>query len=655
MSQEHGIKSSYMDRTADPGRDFFRFANGAWLDATAIPPEYPRWGSFLILRESNLAQLNRLMEELSASTGNAPGTVAQQVGDFFFSGMDEKKVARDGAKPLAREFARIDAVRSRRQLAEVIGRLHNYGANVLFGFGSGQDFADSNQVIAQAAQSGLGLPDRDYYTKDDGDSVTLREKYVAHVARMFILLGYNKSRAEKAAAAVMKIETALAHASLTKTERRDPAKNYHKMPLAEFQEIVSRLPLDIYLKTIGSPEFDQLNVGQPAFFKGVNELLGTITFTEWKAYLRWHFIRTTASYLSPAFVDEKFDFYGKTLTGQKEQQARWKTVVDVTGSLLSEAVGQLYVARHFPPSSKTRMLELVENLREAFRQTLETIDWMSDDTRKAALEKLNAFNFKIGYPDKWIDYSSLRVHRNCYVWNVLRAKQFASKRDLAEIGKTVDRGQWHMPPHMVNAYYSSTLNENVFPAGILQPPFFDAEADDAYNYGGIGMVIGHEMTHGFDDKGSKFDARGNLKNWWTEADRTEFERRIALIKEQYGSFEVAGGVRLIGDLISGEAAADLGGAKLAYLALQKALEKTGRKTDAYGFTDEQRFFLAFAQLWATKALDEYEKLSAKTDPHPPGRYRVKGTLAHMTEFVQAFGLADDCEMMLPPDKRCKLW
>ena len=654
MNSEHGIKTTYMDRSADPGKDFFRYANGQWLDTTDIPDEYPRWGSFLILRDNNLAQLHALLQDAAASDAPA-GSVERKVGDFFSAGMNEAKIEREGIKPLAAELARIDRVRTASDIADIVARLHLYGAGVIFGFGSGQDYADSTQVIAHAGQSGLGLPDRDYYTKTDDESVELRRKYVAHVSRMLQLSGYTKRRSNSAAKAILAIETALAEASFTRSERRDPHKNYNKMPLGEFEAMVPNFPVRRYLKTLGAPSIEELNVAQPQFFKAVNDLLGTTKVSAWKHYFRWNLVRLTASCLSSAFGDEKFDFYGRTLTGQKAQTSRWKRIVSATSADLGDAVGELYVARHYPPQAKARMDEMVNNLRAALRDSINSLDWMSEATRTAALAKLDSFVAKIGYPDRWTDYSTVRIGRSSYVWNMLRCNQFAVQQDNAKIGKQVDRSEWLMSPQTVNAYYMPPMNEIVFPAAILQPPFFDMEADDAYNYGGIGVVIGHEMTHGFDDKGSKFDAQGNLKMWWTAEDRAEFERRIALIKEQYGQFEVAGGKRLIPDLISGEAAADLGGAKLAYMALQKALANKGRSTDENGFTDEQRFFLAFGQIWASKATPEYEQMSVSTDPHPPGKYRVLGTLAHLDEFPQAFGLPDDCDMMLPPEKRCRLW
>ncbi len=652
---KHGVKTSYMDTSVSPGKDFFRYANGSWVDNTQIPDEYPSWGSFNVLRDENLAQLRAMLEEAAASTNAEPGSNAQKIGAFYFAGMNEKKIEAEGAKPLASIFAGISRIRSRKQLADQIARLHMFGINVMFGFGSGQDAADSTQVIAQAVQAGLSLPDRDYYLKDDAKSVELRAKYVTHVTNMFKLLGCNAKYAANAAATVLKIESELAKVSLSRSERRDPQKNYNKMAVADFCAIAPRLPIARYMQRMGVGAVAAINVGQPSFFAGLNELMGTITVTEWKVYFRWHVINATASLLSSDFVNEKFDFYGRTLTGNKALLPRWKRIVSATNGSLGEAVGELYVAKYFPPAAKARMLEMVGNLKEALRDSINTRQWMSDATRVQALGKLDSFVTKIGYPDQWQDYSGLRITRNSYVWNVLRANMFENKADLDKIGQPVDRGQWLMTPQTINAYYMPPMNEIVFPAAILQVPFFDLAADDATNYGAIGAVIGHEMTHGFDDKGSQYDAQGNLRNWWTDADRAAFDARIKLIKALYGSFSVSGDKHLLPDLVSGEAAADLGGLKLAYLALQKSLETKPRVTDDNGFTDEQRFFLSFAQIWATKARDEYEQMQVTTDPHPPGRFRVNGTVCNLPEFAKAFGLPDDAPIMLPADKRCDLW
>jgi putative endopeptidase len=651
----HGINTSSMDPTCSPGKDFFRYANGKWIDTTKIPDEYSRWGTFLILHDRLLDTLKSLMEKAAANTASIPGSNDQKIGDFFFTGMNESKIEAEGAQPLAGELATIDGIRTKGQLADAVARFQLLGMDVMFGFGSGQDAHDSTQVIAQAVQGGLGLPERDYYTKNGGHSARLREQYVAHVARMFELLGRQRHHAKKAAQAVMAIETALAKAAKTNVALRNPVKNYHKMSVAKFCALIPLFPAQRFLSQLGCAQVAELNVGQPRFFKALNRLFSETSISQWRHYLRWHLIKATAPYLSSAFADESFDFWGHILTGSKVQQPRWKRVVATTDAHLGEALGELYVRDNFPPQAKTRVTELVSNLCSALKNTLNTLDWMSESTRQSAQEKLAAFVAKIGYPDKWLDYSALEINRDSYVGNVLRASKFLCQIDLAKIGKTVDRTEWFMTPQTINAYYSPAKNEIVFPAAILQPPFFDMLADDATNYGGIGMVIGHEMTHGFDDQGSKYDAHGNLREWWTDEDKTQFDDRTQLIREQYSSYQVSGGAHVKGPLVSGEAAADLGGLKIAYLALQRALTGKVREKDANGFTEEQRFFLSCAQVWSLKARPEQEELQVATDPHPPAQFRVNGTLANMPEFAQAFDLPADCEMMLPPEKRCRLW
>lgn len=653
-SNQPGIKPDYMDLTADPGSDFNQYANGKWIDKTEIPPEYPLYGAFILLRERSLEQVHEVLKEAAANTGASAGSNAQKLGDFFASGMDEAAIESLGAKPLMEELEKIYAISSHRELTDVLARLHKQGVGALFGLGSSPDFDNSSQVIAHAMQLGLGLPDRDYYLNNDEKSIQLRQKYLAHIKAMFELTGVNPRAAEKYAGVVLFVETALAKESMSKADRRDPAKINNPMTVVAFQKLIPLIPVKRYFKTLGAPSFDGLNVMQPDYFRALGKLLAAFPLSDWKAYLSWHVIHDAAPCLSSDFVNENFEFYGKALQGTQELRPRWKRIVDMTNGVLGEAVGQLYVERHFPPSSKTKMLELVGNLTAAFRETLGELDWMSEATKENALKKLDAFVPMIGYPDKWTDYSNLTMDRKSFMGNLQAAAEFASRRDLAKIGKPVDRLEWDMTPQTVNAYYDPTQNQIVFPAAILQPPFFDPQADDATNYGGIGMVIGHEMTHGSDDMGSKFDAQGNLNDWWTEEDKNNFLSRMELIKEQFGGFSVDG-THLNGDLVCGEAVADLGGLKLAYNALQKVLETKGRSIDTNAYTDEQRFFISFAQIWAVKARPEYQQLQVATDPHPLARFRVNGTLAHLPEFAQAFGLPTDCQMMLPADKVCRLW
>jgi predicted metalloendopeptidase len=644
-----------MDTTANPGENFHRYANGKWIDNCVIPAEYPRWGAFLMLREASLNRQHDLLEALVHSTETfEPGSNRQKLRDFYASGMNEAQIEAAGGKPLESSMARINGVRSMKGLVNLVARLHNSGTSGLFGFGGSPSYDDSNQVIAHAAQGGIGLPDRDYYLENDAATIERRAKYAAHIAKMFQLVGLKQSTAQAHAQSVLKIETAMATAFMPKAELRDPQNRKNPMTVEQFAALVPAFDMRQYFKALGAPEFDTINVHQPKYFQALNTILTSTSLREIKVYLRWSLLRSAASYLSSAFVNENFDFYGRTLQGTKELQARWKRVVGTTDGVLGEALGELYVARYFPPEAKTRMLTLVHNLVEALRETLNEITWMSEETRKNALIKLNAFVPMIGYPDKWEDYSQLTIDPTNFFANLQRASALGSKRDLEKIGKVVDREKWGMTPPTVNAYYSPQMNRIVFPAGILQAPFFDLLADDATNYGGIGVVIGHEMTHGFDDSGAKFDAEGNVKMWWTADDFKAFEERTAKIIEQFGGFTSQNGLKLNGKFVSGEAASDLGGIKLAYRALQKVLAATGRKT-IEGFTDEQRFFLSFAQIWASVNTAEYEDYRVKADPHPMERYRVNGTLAHVAEFPKAFGLPDDCPMMLPPEKRCHVW
>lgn len=655
MSQSHGIKPDYMDLSASPGADFNQFANGGWIARTSIPSGYPRWGAFLMLAESTLERVHTLLSEASVNAEAPACSNEQKIGDLFFSGMNEAQIEADGAKPLAPVLARIASIRSDNKLADVVAQLHNYGDGVLFNFGSSPDFDNSSQVIAHAVQGGLGLPERDYYLNDDADSVELRGKYVVHIQRMFELLGVRKQDAKRHAHAVLAFEAELAKASMSKEDRRDPDNLRNKMTVDEFAAMFAGFPIKRYFQQLGAPAFDTMNVMQPAFFEGLSALLARTPRWQLKAYLRWHVITGAASALSSEFVDEDFDFFSRTLEGTQEQKPRWKRMVSVVNGALGELVGQVYVSRYFPPEAKARMLELVANLKDALRDAINEADWMSEETRRNALVKLESFEAMIGYPDKWKDYSGVVIDRGSLIGNLMRASEDASRRDLRKIGKPVDRTEWGMSPQTVNAYYSPQKNQIVFPAAILQPPFFDALADDAANYGGIGVVIGHEMTHGFDDKGSKYDSLGNVQNWWTDEDKAAFAARVQIIIDQFSGFTVSGGKSVNGKLVAGEASSDLGGVRLAYRALQKVLAVTGRQTIS-GFTDEQRFFLGFAQLWAGKATPEYEQMQVATDPHPPGKYRVNGTLAHVPEFAAAFGLSEaDCPLLLPADKRCQLW
>src|SRR5436189_996218 len=563
-----------MDTSVKPSDDFFRYANGAWIKRTEIPPEYSRWGAFNELIEHNNDALHAIAEKASTTQVDpklAPET--QKVGDYYASGMDEKTIEAQRTKPLEEEFKRIDAIKDRADLLKAIAHLHTIGVGAFFGFGAGQDAKDSSRDIAQAVQGGLGMPDRDYYTKQDADMKEKRQKYVEHVTKMLTLLGEPAEKAAEDAKKILALETKLAQASRTRVQLRDPIKNYNKMGVRQLQDLTPDWNWSDYFKTIDLIEPGDINVHQPEFFKAANDLFRSTSTEDWKAYLRWHLINATAPDLSKDFVDEDFNFKDRILRGTEQIKPRWKRVILSEDDEIGEALGKLYVAFYFPPEAKARALELVNNLKEALADRIKTLEWMDEPTKQQALKKLAAFTVKIGYPDKWLDYSLLQIDRGPYVLNAVRAEQFESDRDIKKIGKPSDRTEWGMTPPTVNAYYNPNMNEIVFPAGILQPPFFYANADDAVNYGGIGPVIGHEMTHGFDDQGRQFDATGNLRDWWSKKSADEYDKRRKAVVQQYNEYTPLPGQHVNGELTQGENIADIGGVKLAYAAMQKAIDK----------------------------------------------------------------------------------
>ncbi len=651
-SAAHGFDAADLDRTCKPCDDFYQFAVGGWLKANPIPPEYPEWGSFITLSERNLQALHGILEAAAANTSAAPGSNEQKVGDFYASCMNTKEIDAQGLKPIAAELASIDAIHDAAGLLTAGARLQTEGVDVLFNFGSNQDFKDSSKVIGEADQGGLGLPDRDYYTRDNDESKKLRQQYVEHVAKLFALMGeQEKSAAE--AKTVLEIETSMAKASMTNVDRRDPQKVYHKMSITEAQALTPHLSWDSYFQTVGSPKLAEINIGQPDFFKAIDAMLGSVSLPDWKTYYHWHLINRSAGLLSDSFVQENFAFNDRILRGSKEIRPRWKRCTAATDRQLGEALGQVYVQEYFPPEAKARALELVHNLLAALRDDLQILPWMSLATRKAAIEKLEAFTLKIGYPDSWRDYSALKIDRGPYAENAFRAAQFENARDLAKIGKPVDRAEWRMTPPTVNAYYNGQLNEIVFPAGILQPPYYDPKRDDAYNYGGIGAVIGHEITHGFDDQGAQFDPHGNLKDWWTPEDLKSFQDRGECVAKQFDGYEVEKGLHENGKLVEGESIADLGGARLAYAAFQKSLAGKPREKDANGFTPEERFFLGWAENWAVNVRPELARLRTNTDPHAMPKFRTNGPLSNMAEFAKAFGCKKGDAMVRA--QVCKIW
>ncbi|HJQ30551.1 MAG TPA: M13 family metallopeptidase [Pyrinomonadaceae bacterium] len=650
-----GFDKARMDESVAACTDFYQFANGNWLKATEIPAAFPSWGSFNILNENNRKTLHDILEESAKKTGLKAGTNEQKVGDFYATCMDESKREAEGAKPLAPYLARIDKVKDLKGLEGVITDFHRAGIPALFGFGSSPDFKNSSMQIGGAGQGGLSLPNKDYYSKTDEKSVKLRADFVQHVANMFKLLGDDADTAAKNAQTVMAIETRLAASSRGPIELRDPTTQYHLMTPAELAKLTPNFSWADYFAGLGLPKDLTINVAHPEFFQAADKALVEVPVADWKTYLRWKLVHAAASALSSKFETEDFNFYGKTLSGSKEQLPLWRRCVTASDNNLGEALGQVYVARAFTPESKARMQTMISNLLAAFREHIQHADWMSDETRTAALAKLAAFGQKIGYPEKWIDYSRLNITRDSYAANIIRASEFDQARDLAKIGKPVDKTEWGMTPPTVNAYNNPFRNEIVFPAGILQPPFFNPEADDAINYGAIGAVIGHEITHGFDDQGAKFDLQGNVKDWWKPEDLKNFQSRAGCVINQFSSFEVEPGLNIQGKLVAGESIADLGGLAMAYDAFQKSLEGKPRPANIDGFTPEQRFFLGWAQVWASKDTPEFARLMTQGNPHPLDRFRVNGPLSNMPQFAAAYGCKAGDPMVRPEKDRCQVW
>jgi len=649
----HGVHPAYMDPKVSACVDFNQYANGGWTASHPIPPEFPTYGTFRELVDRNEDTLHQILETAAGMTNSPAGSDEQKIGDFYASCMDAAQVEREGAKPLEPEFDRIAKIHDLASLREEVARLQGYGANVLFRFSSQQDRKDSTQVIAGASQGGMGLPDRDYYFREDEKYQKIRDAYVKHIGAMLALLGDNATEAAAEAQTVMGLETKLAQSAMGRIELRDPDVTYHKMGVGELQSLTPNLSWPAYFTDLGYPNIDQVNVGQPKFFIAFNDLLASAPLADWKTYLRFHLLSAAAPALSDKFVQEDFDFRSHTLQGTEKNLPRWKRCVEATDRRLGFALGKQFVQKQFPPEAKARADKMVHFLMEALRDDIQTLPWMGPETKKAALAKLDAFTPKIGYPDKWRDYSAYQVDRGPYVENVLRGDVFEFHRLLNKIGKPVDRTEWGMTPPTVNAYYNSSMNEIVFPAGILQPPFFDAKADDASNYGGIGAVIGHEMTHGFDDQGRKFDAHGNRSDWWTPEDLKNFQERAACVEKQFDSYVAIDDIHEKGKLVLGESIADLGGLTIAYKALQKSLEGKPRPADIDGFTPDQRFFLSFAQIWAGNDRPEYIRLQVNTNPHPLHNFRAIGAPSNMPAFQQAFGCKAGDPMVR--EARCAIW
>ena len=644
---------SSMDRSADPCTDFFRYSCGAWLKKNPIPPDQARWDVYGKLAEDNQRFLWGILEQASKPAASR-SLVETEIGDFFHACMDESAVEKAGAAPLKPGLDEIAALKSTRDLAEFLGREHLNisGSHMMFGFGSNQDYSDSSRIIAFATAGGLGLPDRDYYVKTDAKSEETRQKYVEHMQKMFALLGEDPQIAKTHAQTVIAMETALAKVSLTRVEKRDPYKQFHKMTRAQLQALTPAFQWAVYFKTSNVPDTSTINVTEPVFYKELQTLLQSRNLADWKTYLRWHLVHAKAPYLSSPFVTANFDFYNKYLQGLEEMPPRWKRCVRRVDADLGEALGQEFVRKTFGPDTKQRALVMTKGIEAAMESEIRQLPWMGDATKQRALEKLHGIVNKIGYPDKWRDYSSIRIGREDYFGNVERATAFESRRELAKIGKPVDRTEWEMTPPTVNAYYDPQMNDINFPAGVLQPPLFDPKVDDSPNYGDTGATIGHELTHGFDDEGRQFDAKGNLKDWWTKTDAQEFQQRADCVSEQYSSYTIVDDLKINGKLTLGEDVADLGGTFLAYLAWKSATKGQDLQS-VDGLSPDQRFFVGMAQWACGDERPETKRMDAITNSHSPLEYRVNGVVSNMPEFGQAFACRVGQPMVRA--KPCKIW
>jgi putative endopeptidase len=645
-----GIEESAIDKTVSPCEDFYEYACGSWIKKTEIPSDKASWmRSFSEIEERNEKVLRDVLEE-AAKNPNA-NAEEKKLGDFYSACMAEQKIEGQAAADLASLLGPIEAVKDVPSLSNELAHLHLGGANALFAFGSQQDFKDATQVVAGLDQGGLGLPERDYYLREDAKSKEILKSYEAHVKKMLELSGVPTGKSEPQAQTVLKIEHGLAEASMPVVERRDPKKLYHRLDLAGIQKKAPKFPWKDYFKTLGHPDISQINVAVPEFFAAMNKMLTKVSIADWKTYLRWHAIHSSARTLSKPFVDENFAFYGKRLQGTAELEPRWKRCVGATDHALGHPLAKLYIKKTFGAAGKTTTQEMVAMIEAAMRENLEKLPWMDDATRKAALEKLTTIANKIGYPDKWIDYSKLQLGRDSYLQNDMKASEFETHRDLDKVGKPLDRTEWLMTPPTVNAYYDPSMNEMVFPAGILQPPFFARQASLPVNYGAIGMVMGHELTHGFDDEGRQYDSKGNLKDWWSPKVSEEFDRRAMCVAKQFDGYTAVDDLKVNGKLTLGENIADLAGIKLAYKAYLKSHKPSATPTGS--FSDDQLFFLGTAQSWCGKRRDAVSRERVFTDPHSPPRYRINGPLSNMPEFAAAFQCKPGAKMVRKDP--CTIW
>lgn len=657
MSQDtkytSGIHMENLDTSVLPGTSFYQYACGGWMKNNPLTDEYSRFGSFDLLAENNREQLHTLITEL-AKESNKAGSIAQKIGDLYNLAMNEAKLNAEGVQPIKKELKKLSQINDKKQIYTVLAEMQKIGIYPYFYLFVSADDMNSTMNIVQTYQGGLGMGERDFYIEDEESIKTIRSKYKEHVKKMFLLAEFSEDSANKSAEAVMDIETQLAQASRSRVSLRDPHANYNKFSLEVLKEDFSTFEWDNFLKGVGLSSTQEIIVGQPETLKKAFQLIDEKPLEDQIAYLQWNLINSAASYLSDDFVNQNFDFYGKTMSGTQELQPRWKRAVSSVNGALGEAVGQMYVEKHFPQAAKNRMLELVGNLQTALGERIQELEWMSEVTKEKALEKLATFHVKIGYPDKWKDYSSLSIKNDNYWENIKRANQWEHAEMIAKADNPVDPDEWFMNPQTVNAYYNPTTNEICFPAGILQYPFFDMNADDAFNYGAIGVVIGHEMTHGFDDQGRQYDKEGNLKDWWTEEDAVNFTKRAQVMIDFFNAIEVAPGVHANGEFTLGENIADHGGLQVSYQAFKNATKDNPLK-DKDGFTPEQRFFLAYGNVWAGNIRSEEILRLTKIDPHSLGQWRVDGALPHIDAWYKAFNITEKDPMFIAPKDRVSIW
>jgi len=647
------FQASYMDSSVNVSDDFYRYCVGNWLKKNEIPSSEEEWGSFQVLSEENKKLIRQILEETAKSDPKA-GSNAQKIKDFYVSGMDSVALNKDGVKPLEPYFAQIAALKDKKEMLKLVGEWTGKGMGTIYSVDADQDMKKSTEVSAYYGQSGTTLPEKDYYFSTEEATKKIRAEYVTHISKVFQLLGDKADAAAKSAEVVLKIETDLAKGQMARVEMRDPKKLYNKMTYSDLNKLAPEVDWVAQAALATVPKTDSIIVSQPNYFKGLNEVLKTTSIEDWKTYLRWQLVAQNGKFLSDDFVKQFFSFNGTVLSGVKENKPRWERVMRMINSSLGEALGEIYVAKAFKPEAKERMVKLVSSLQGVFKERIQNLDWMSAETKKKAIVKLEKIMVKIGYPDKWRDYSKLEVGKNPYVINVINARGFEYRRRMNKIGKPVDRTEWGMSPQTINAYYNPSLNEIVFPAAILQPPFFDLNADDALVYGGIGAVIGHEMTHGFDDEGRKFDADGNLNDWWAKEDEEKFSKKANMVKEQFNAYTVIGDVHVNGELTLGENLADLGGIMIALDAFKRT--EQGKKNEKIaGMTAEQRFFWAWANVWKSNCRDESMRVQIKTDPHSPNEWRSNGPVTNLPEFYKAFDIKESGKMFRPEDKRVKVW